>query len=521
MPKILVVDDERAVRHFIRRVLDDTGSEFLEADDPQAGLDLTRQEKPDLVFLDVMLPKVSGIQVLRDIQKIDAKLPVILVTANESSLVAIEAMAAGAYEYLVKPLDASQIRQLARQALEMRRLMNEPVQIQASGRRTSDEETSYADQVARGGSSASMVGRSPVMLNVYKAIGRSAPLDVTVLIRGESGTGKELVARALYHHSGRAEKPYLALNCAAIPENLLESELFGHEKGAFSSAMTRRIGKFEQCSGGTIFLDEIGDMSLHLQSKMLRLLQEQTFERVGGNQTIQTDVRILAATHRDLEQMVEDGEFREDLFYRLNAVTIWIPPLRERTEDLFPLIEHGLTRLNNELGKSVEGLTPQAVDCLVNHRWPGNVRELLNALRHAMIQANGTVLIPDFFPESIRQGNDSASTDEQSSDATVESQHVSKGETLGRLDRFLAQRIDEGTQDLYEEALEIFEKSLLTHVLRHTSGNQSQASRILGISRGNLRSKIKALDLSIGRITQEDADETSDGSEATFPNPRA
>jgi two-component system nitrogen regulation response regulator GlnG len=335
-----------------------------------------------------------------------------------------------------------------------------------------------------------LVGNSPQMQEVYKAIGRVAPQDVTVLIRGESGTGKELVARALYQHSPRVKGQFLAVNCAAIPDALLESELFGHEKGSFTGADQRRIGKFEQCSGGTLFLDEIGDMSSLVQSKVLRVLQSQQFERVGGNQTITTDVRVIAATNRDLEKMVEEGTFRSDLYYRLSGFTIQLAPLRERPEDLVPLLENYLTVFSRELNKDVHGISPEAMDVLLNYSWPGNVRELQNVLKQTLLRSAGHVIIPDFIPDRIRV------PEEEVTDSPV-------SEASGTdLRQFVDDRLAAGSKDLYAEALEFMERYVVTRVLRVCEGNQSKAARMLGITRGCLRSKVRSLKVSIDTLVQ-------------------
>jgi DNA-binding NtrC family response regulator len=316
------------------------------------------------------------------------------------------------------------------------------------------------------------------MQEVYKAIGRVALLDVTVLIVGESGTGKELVARALYQHSHRKDKPFLAINCAAIPESLLESELFGHERGAFTGAERRRIGKFEQAHQGTIFLDEIGDMALSTQAKMLRLLQEQRFERLGGNETIQTDVRVIAATNQDLEAAVSAGRFRQDLLYRLNGFTIHLPPLRERIDDLPLLVEHFLKVFNRDLNRQVRSVAPEAMRLLEAYSWPGNVRELQSTIRYAMVHAAGEVLTPECLPESLRDGN-----------AGTGISPVSGFDLAGHVQRLLRS----GETDIYRKACEAADRVILEAILRHTRGNQVQASELLGISRTTLRAKMKAL----------------------------
>src|SRR5690606_7889664 len=326
----------------------------------------------------------------------------------------------------------------------------------------------------------------------FKSIGRVAGQNVTVLIRGESGTGKELVARALYQHSGRATHPFMEVNCAAIPENLLESELFGHEKGSFTGAQQRRVGKFEQCNGGTIFLDEVGDMSPLVQGKVLRLLQEQRFERVGGNETIQTDVRIIAATNRPLEEMVEEGEFRADLLYRLNGVSISLPPLRQRGEDVPLLLQHFLTRATRELNKpEIEGLSPEALQKLTAYSWPGNVRELQSIIRQAVLATTGTVVVPDCLPPEVQGGTPHASAPPSSAPPAVRSE--------ADLQAFIETRLRENTTDLYAEALEFMERLLITRVLQETGGNQSKAAGLLGITRGKIRDRISAFDISVDK----------------------
>ncbi|MBI3462368.1 MAG: sigma-54-dependent Fis family transcriptional regulator, partial [Planctomycetes bacterium] len=366
MPAILVIDDDRSVRREIESALQDTDVRVQWAATAAEGIEQLRRQAPDAVLLDIMLPERSGLEIFHEIHQIDSRLPVVFITAMDSSEIAIEAMTLGAYDYLLKPLDLPKLRGLVEQAIEIRRLANVPVGMPG-----------VIKPENRGDL---LVGRSPKMQEVYKAIGRVAPQDVTVLVRGESGTGKELVARAIYQHSTRVKGPFLAVNCAAIPDALLESELFGHEKGSFTGADQRRIGKFEQCSGGTLFMDEVGDMSPLVQSKLLRVLQQQEFERVGGNQTIKADVRVVAATNCNLEKMVADGGFRPDLYYRLSGFTIHLPALRERSDDLLLLIEHFLARFNQELNKDVHGFSPGALDVLVQYKWPGNIRELQNVL---------------------------------------------------------------------------------------------------------------------------------------------
>jgi DNA-binding NtrC family response regulator len=482
MSRILVIDDDRSVRHLISKAFEDTDVAVLSAATAEEGLRLLKESQFDAVLLDILLPEISGLDLFERIRSTDGKLPVIFITSLSSSETAIKAMTLGAFDYLLKPLDLARIRDLVRQALEIRRLMSIPVEL-PGGRSV------RANGAAIEARSDTLVGNSPQMQEVYKAIGRVAPQDVTVLIRGESGTGKELVARALYQHSPRVKGQFLAVNCAAIPDALLESELFGHEKGAFTGADQRRIGKFEQCSGGTLFLDEIGDMSPLVQSKVLRVLQSQQFERVGGNQTITTDVRVIAATNRDLEKMVEEGDFRSDLYYRLSGFSIQLAPLRERPEDLPPLLENYLTMYGIELGKDVHGVSPDAMDLLLSYSWPGNVRELQNVLKQAILRSAGQVIIPDFLPAKIRSPG-SAGPD-----------HLGDG-TATDLRHFVDEQLESGSDNLYAEALEFMERYVVTRVLRVCDGNQSKAARMLGITRGCLRSKVRALKVSIDTRVQ-------------------
>jgi two-component system nitrogen regulation response regulator GlnG len=440
------------------------------------GLDLVAQQAPDVVILDLGLPDQPGLEVFRRIHRIDARIPVIFITGHGTTDTAIEAMKLGAFDYLLKPLELPVLRELIGRALEISRLMHVPALVPN-------------DQPAPDRSDV-LVGRCPAMQEVYKAIGRVASQDVTVLILGESGTGKELVARAIYQHSRRSTGPFLAINCAAIPEQLLESELFGHEKGAFTGADRKRIGKFEQCNGGTLFLDEVGDMPLLTQSKLLRLLQEQRFERVGGQETIQVDVRLIAATHANLADLVGREQFRLDLYYRLNVFTIKLAPLRERTEDLPLLVEHFVRRFGRELGKEMKHVTPGTQELLRRYPWSGNVRELQSVLKQALLQATGTVLIPDFLPEAVRHPEKAA-----------ERAAAPEGDELGQ---FIQNRLRAGSEDLYAETLALMERQLLTAVLRHTQGNQVQAARILGITRGSLRTKIRSLGITIERAIWSD-----------------
>jgi two-component system nitrogen regulation response regulator GlnG len=480
---VLLIDDDRSVHLLVSRALEPTGLRVSAVTTAEEGLAVLEKLQPEVVLLDIVLPEINGLELFRKLRALDPRVPVVFITAGGTSDTAIEAMKLGAYDYLLKPLDLAKVRELVERAVENQRLMRTPVEVPRP-----DVTELAGDR---------LVGRSTAMQEVYKAIGRVAPQDVTVLIRGESGTGKELVARAIYHHSKRAGGPFLAVNCAAIPEQLLESELFGHEKGAFTSAERRRIGKFEQCSGGSIFLDEVGDMSPMVQSKMLRLLQEQRFERVGGNETIQTDVRIITATNRDLEKMVADGDFREDLYYRLNGFTIMLPPLRARGEDLPLLIYHFLERLRREFGKDIQGLSSASLQTLLNYNWPGNVRELQSVLRQALLQTTESIIFPEALPRLVAESATAVS-------AAPSTDAAAAVESAGELQSYIEQRLREGSQSLHAEATDMMERYLLTRVLRQTEGNQSEAARILGITRGSLRNKIRSLGISIGQVVTVD-----------------
>src|ERR1700720_3480703 len=387
---LLIDDDPDLLRDRVRHVFPAPAHRVEIAQTGAEGLERVVAACPDVILLDLRLPDQSGLDILRKLRQIDARIPVVMVTVARSSDSAIEAMRHGAYDYLLKPIDLQKLDRVISEALKVSWLMREPAVV---------AETPPAEELP----GEAIIGCCPGMQEAYKAIGRVADQTFPVLITGESGTGKELVARAIYQHGPRAKAPFLALNCAAIPENLLEIELFGHEKGAFTGADRRRIGKFEQVSGGTLFLDEVGDMPLALQAKMLRLLQEQSFERVGGNETIQTDVRLIAATHRDLTSWSAEGKFRPDLYYRLGVFTIHLPALRERGEDLPLLVRHFLRRFSRELGREVQEVAPEALERLRGHPWPGNIRELQSTLKQALLRASGPVLLPSFLPDVLEE----------------------------------------------------------------------------------------------------------------------
>src|SRR5215813_13041015 len=446
MAHLLLIDDNQAlIPGQVRQAFPAPAHRVEVAATGAEGLERRRAGPPDVVLLDLLLPDQSGLDVYQQIRRIDARIPVIFVTMAKTADAAIEAMRQGAYDYLFKPLDPHQLKRVVGEALKVARLMREPAVV--VGTPPGDDRPGEA-----------IIGSCPAMQEVYKAIGRVADQAFPVLITGESGTGKELVARAIYQHGPRARAPFLALNCAAIPENLLESELFGHEKGAFTGADRRRIGKFEQCSGGTLFLDEIGDMPPATQAKMLRVLQEQAFERVGGNETIRTDVRLIAATHRDLKAWSDEGKFRPDLYYRLGVFTIHLPPLRERDEDLLMLVQHYLRRFSRELGREVRQAAPETLERLRNYPWPGNIRELQSVLKQALLQASGAVLLPAFLPEPL------------GGDCAVTPPAPSAGEP-GEETFVIRQRVASDVRDLYAETHRELDRLLLARVLEHMGGN--------------------------------------------------
>jgi nitrogen regulation protein NR(I) len=482
MARLLLIDDDPAlIPEQVRQAFSAPHHQVEVAGTGVEGLERVRTGPPDIILLDLRLPDQSGLEVYQQIHQIDARIPVIFITLAKGADAAIEAMKQGAYDYLFKPLDLNQLRLVVAEALEVARRMRDPAVV--------------AESVADPDVEGAIVGSCPAMREVYKAIGRVAAQNVPVLISGESGTGKELIARAIYQHGPRAKAPFLALNCAAIPENLLESELFGHEKGAFTGADRRRIGKFEQCNGGTIFLDEIGDMPLALQAKMLRLLQEQSFERVGGNETVQTDVRLIAATHHDLKADAAQGKFRPDLYYRLGVFTIHLPPLRERGNDLPMLVRHFLRRFSRELGRQVQEVAPEALERLRGYSWPGNIRELQSMLKQALLQASGAVLLPAFLPDLSGSPTGLGPTALPSADFDLET--------------FIRQRLKPDGQDLYAETHRQVDRILLLRILEYTQGNQHQAARLLGIARQTLRQKVRDLGLHITHSVETGEDSQS------------
>ncbi len=470
MAQVLIVDDDHQLRQSFERLLAAEGYEVRTASTGEGGLTAVREAVPDVVVMDVRMPGMSGLEAYAAMREVEPRLPVIIMTAYGTTEIAIEATKMGAYDYILKPFDIPDILSLIDKAVAAGRSMRNRVAVGAEG-----EAAPGADAI---------VGRSPAMQDLYKAIGRAAPTDATVLIRGESGTGKELVARAIYQHSLRAGKPFLVINCVAIPETLLESELFGYEKGAFTGATGRKVGKIEQANRGTVFLDEIGDMPLTIQAKLLRLLQEQNVERLGGRQVIPVDVRIIAATNRDLEEAVRRGQFREDLYYRLKVVTMSLPPLRERQGDIPLLARYFLGRYAREMGQADPGVSEEAARLFTAHPWPGNVRELGNTIKKALIFNRGEPLGADEVRKAMGEPLRGAGGQ-------------FPAETGDSLAGFVRRELGTGREGLFEDLMDRFGQLVISEALDATGGNRTRAARLLGLSRPTLLAKIEKYGLRI------------------------
>ncbi|MBL0715147.1 MAG: sigma-54-dependent Fis family transcriptional regulator [Desulfosarcina sp.] len=480
MSSILIIDDDDQLRKSFTKLLIEEGHQVQDAASGEEGLEQVRISVPDMVILDVRLPGMNGLETFRAIHAAEPKIPVIIMTAFSTTETAIEATKMGAFDYVLKPFDVPDMLKTIKQALDTGRFMRSPVDM---GMGDTPDKTDRD----------SIIGRSDAMQQVFKEIGRVAPTDATVLIRGDTGTGKELVARAIYQHSRRADKPFLVINCVALPETLLESELFGYEKGAFTGAAHRRLGKIEQAGSGTVFLDEIGDMPVNLQTKILRLLQEKKIERLGGRETIPVDVRIIAATNRDLESLISQDLFREDLYYRLKVISIGLPPLRERITDIPLLAEYFLGRFVAQLGVKNPGITRGALSMLTNNTWPGNVRELANTLQKTLIFNRGAPIGPDDITAALA-GKDHLPRAENGS---LESE-------VRRWFHDAAQA--ERTENLYDSCMDFFARILIHEALSYTGGNRSRAAKLLGMSRPTLHAKIDKYHLKIKTsVTRGDA----------------
>ena len=472
MHRLLLIDDEVDVQYSFGRIFDSPRVQLTTAASGEDGLRLIEKVHPDVVIMDIRMGGMNGLETLRRLRELDAKLPVIMMTAYGTTRTAIEAMKLGAFDYLLKPFDIDRLKQVVAAALAAAENMRRVV--------------SYQPLLGSEDYDLGIIGRCEPMQSVFKLIGQVAGSDANVLITGESGTGKELVARAIYHHSRRSDQPFLAINCAAIPEQLLESELFGHEKGAFTGAAAQRIGKFEQCHRGTVFLDEIGDMAAATQTKILRVLQSGTFERVGGNQSIRVDLRIIAATHRDLEQAVAGKHFREDLFYRLNVVRIRLPALRERLDDVPLLVDYFLNKHRAGAGP-VKRVSPEVMPRLQAYLWPGNVRELENAIHHAVVMAKGDLLLAEDLPREVaaRHGPPALAETKSAASQTPAGDPAALSQALFAWARAQPQL----------KVIPAVERELIRQALLETRGNQVQAARLLGITRATLRKRIDKFQL--------------------------
>jgi len=461
--QVLIIDSGETLVVGVTRAMADAEVRFVRATDGPEARELLENETFAAVAMELHRDESANFVILRELHKARPQLPIIAVSRSGESQAAIEAIKAGAFDFLPLPLDPAEVRRVITEAIDCSRRAREPVAINPKGAETEPSET--------------LIGNSRAMLDVYKQLGRLSPTPVTVLIRGETGTGKELVARALYQHGHRAHKSLITVNCAAIPENLLESELFGHEKGAFTGAVATRIGKFEQAHGATLFLDEIGDLDHSLQAKLLRILQEKRFQRVGGSEEISVDVRVIAATHRNIEKMIQDGVFREDLFYRLNVGVIKLPPLRDRTGDIPLLVDFFLRRFSGELGLPPVSISRKAITRLESATLPGNVRQLQNIIRKALLRSRGFAI------------------NEESIASLLDETEPVEGGGSGSIEDFCREMLEQAIQgriaSAHESAVEKVEAILIDEALSRSGGNISQAAKWLGLSRLTLREKAK------------------------------
>ncbi len=462
--QILVIDDEANLRRVLSAQLSREGYEVHSAEDGERGIAVLREHHIDLVITDLRMPKVDGMEVLRQALLMDPSLPVVILTAHGTVDNAVEALKTGAFDYITKPFDQNELRSIVRKALRTRNLAE---------REFAGDGPARIEPGARFG----IIGESRAIQDVYNIISRVADTPTTVLITGESGTGKELVARALHENSSRADKPFIKVNCAAIPKDLMESELFGYERGAFTGAVSSKPGRFELATTGTLFLDEIGEIPVEMQVKLLRVLQESEFERVGGIKTIRVDVRLVASTNRDLRKEIASNTFREDLFYRLNVVPIELPSLRDRKEDVPQLTQHFVTKFNSRLHKSIEGLEKDAMDRLVSYAWPGNIRELENVIERAVLFCDGPRISSGDLSPELRGSSGSMSPDPI---------QIAMGDSG---------RSSDGLKEQVKAARARIERELIVRALEQTSYNVTHAARMLKISRKGLQLKMKELGL--------------------------
>ena len=460
--RIWIIDDDRSIRWVLEKALQKAGMEVTSFPSANGVMEALAQEQPDAIVSDVRMPGMDGISLLGHINKGYPELPVIIMTAHSDLDSAVAAYHSGAFEYLPKPFDIDEaVEQVSRACRKSR-----------GGRREIEESVETSPEI---------IGEAPAMQEVFRAIGRLARSNITVLINGESGTGKELVAQALHRHSPRAESPFIALNMAAIPRDLMESELFGHERGAFTGALTRRLGRFEQADRGTLFLDEIGDMPAELQTRLLRVLADGEFYRVGGHEPVRVDVRIIAATHQDLEQLVSEGRFREDLFHRLNVIRVHVPALRDRKEDIALLMDHFLTSAAGELGVESKVLLPDSLAAMERLNWPGNVRQLENTARWLTVMASSHEIHLEDLPPELRHQE--------------EKRAEAGGDWRSSLQTWARRRLQLGHEGLLDEATPMFETVMIEAALEQTGGHRQGAAKLLGWGRNTLTRKIKELEL--------------------------
>ncbi len=486
MNKILIVDNDDGLIHFLTRLFTKQSYTVSSCTDGTTALQRLAEESFDAVLLDYKMPGLNGLETLEQIKHAHIKTPVIIMTAHGTTETAIEAMKRGAYDYLLKPFDTEELRKIVVDAVGVSRLMKDVVSVAGTA----------APVVPPERGRTQIVGSHRNMQAIFKLIGQVAQKDVTVLISGESGTGKELVALAIYHHSHRKDGPFMAVNCASIPDTIFESELFGYEQGAFTGANRRHLGKFERCHQGTLFLDEIGDMSLATQAKVLRVLQGGEFERLGGTETINVDVRLLAATNKDLEEEVEAGRFRRDLYYRLQIISIHMPPLRERLDDVPALVNYFVARFAHEYDRPIHSVADATLAKLRAHPWPGNVRELENCMRRGVLMCKGNVLLPKHV--LFENGQHAA---------TLADEHQEHLSLKQRIDGMVGQVLQTAGPTAYTNIVELVEESLVARALQACGHNQVHAARMLGISRNTLRHRIKKyrLDDETEQIAPQDA----------------
>lgn len=481
--KILIAEDEPSLRTILKRMFQKKGYFVEIVQDGEMAISKIRQDSFDVALIDINMPIASGLEVLSTIKKENHPTSIIVMTAQDTMKNAVQAMKEGAFDYLTKPFELDELELIVDRALETKKLFQEVKTLKQELKNSFDPQ-------------AKIMGQSKVIREIYKLIGKVSASDVPVLITGESGTGKELIAKSIHHSSERAHFPFIAVNCAAIPKDLLESELFGYRKGAFTGADESRIGFFEAAHKGTLFLDEIGDMPLSLQSKLLRVLQEKEISPIGSRETKPIDVRIISATNQDLSKLVAEKKFREDLYFRLNVVPIRIAPLRERKEDIQILAEYFIQKFQAELSIPPKNLNEEAITLLKNCSWPGNVRELENVMKRAMVLLNGFVIKGKDLEEILNQ-NSAILKPEDLKELSLE-------EIVGnKLARFLEKFDELDEMDLYEKIIQMVEKPLLSLVLQKTRGNQIQAAKVLGINRNTLRKKIKILKIKMDRWSEE------------------